>query len=112
MPTPASLVLPWLLLPATLLAQAGLSQANLEADCLRRLRVLMPPDVKVRQVGFSALGNSAAYYVVSAAFTGALTHGRSTAACTYRRDGEWVRDDAWAHRTAGELEARRPKQPR
>jgi hypothetical protein len=107
MTAPASFFLAWLLAPATLLAQSGLSQSKLEADCLQRLDMLVPRDAKVKAVAFSALGNYAAYYVVSADFTGALKNGRRSAACTYRRDGEWVRDDASAYRIATEAEARR-----
>lgn len=95
------------LLPSAVPAQQGASQARLEADCLQRLRPLMGPGVHWTTVGFSALGNYAAYYVVSYRFTADLDNGRRTAACTYRRDGQWVRDDAAAYSLARELDARR-----
>ncbi len=96
--------LPVLLAPASLWAQGGISQARLQDDCLQRLRALVPPDVKVRGADFAALGNYATYYVVTYRFTGDLAHGKRAAACTYRRDGQWVRDDAAAHKMARDLE--------
>lgn len=58
-------------------------------------------------VNFSALGNYAAYYVVTYRFTAGLANGQRTAACTYRRDGQWVRDDAASYKLARELDAKR-----
>lgn len=87
------------------MAQPGLSQARLEDDCLQRLRPLVPREVKVKGADFSALGNYATYYVVTYRFTGDLENGKRAATCTYRRDGQWVRDDAAAHKLARELEA-------
>ncbi len=89
------------LLPATAAAQSGPSQVQLEADCLQRLRPLMGPGVLWTSAGFSALGNYATYYVVTYRFTADLANGKRTATCTYRRDGQWVRDDAQAHRPQG-----------
>jgi hypothetical protein len=82
-----------------------LSQARLQDDCLQRLRPLIPREVKVKGVDFSALGSNAAYYVVSYRFTGDLENGRRSAACTYVREGRWVRDDAAAYQFLRELEA-------
>lgn len=95
------------LLPAVAPAQPGASQPGLEADCLQRLRPLMGPGIHWTTVSFSALGNYAAYYVVTYRFTTGLANGQRTAACTYRRDGHWVRDDAAAHRLARELDAQK-----
>ncbi len=97
-------------LPAATLAQSGLSQARVEADCLHRLALLVPQDLKVKAVSFSALGNYATYYVVTYRFTGDLRNGSNAATCTYRRDGEWVRDDAAAWKLARELEAGRGRE--
>jgi hypothetical protein len=88
------LFLPLLLMPAATMAQSGFSQARLEDDCLQRLGTIIPRDVKVTRVDFSALGTNAAYYVVSYGFAGDLATGKRAAACTYRRNGEWVKDDA------------------
>ena len=96
-----------LLAPVAFFAQTGMSQARLEDDCLQRLRPIVPREVKVKAVDFSALGNYAAYYVVTYRFTGDLENGSRTGACTYRRDGQWVRDDAAAYKFARELEPRR-----
>lgn len=93
--------------PLASLAQAGASQARLEDDCLQRLRAIVARDVKVSRVGFSALGNYATYYVVTYQFTGDLANGKRAAACTYRRDGQWVRDDAAAWQAARDLEPAR-----
>ncbi len=93
-----------LLLPVAALAQSGMSQARLEADCLQRLTPIVPRDVKSKAVDFSALGNYATYYVVSYRFTGDLKNGSRIAVCTYRRDGQWVRDDAASYRLVRELE--------
>jgi len=92
--------LPLVMLPVFALAQTGAAQARLEADCLRRLDPLVPPGVDRQGASFSALGNYAVYYVVSYKFSGELRNGSRAAACTYRRDGEWVRDDAHALRMA------------
>lgn len=96
--------LPLLLAAAPAMAQAGASQARLEDDCLQRLRPLVPREVKPKSADFSALGSNVAYYVVSWRFTGALENGSRAAACTYRRDGQWVRDDAAAWKLARDLE--------
>ena len=101
--------LPLLILPALAPAQTGMSQARLEDDCVQRLRPLVPQDVKSTGVDFSALGNYATYYVVRYRFTGDLKNGSRTATCTYRRDGQWVRDDAAAHKLARDLEPARPR---
>jgi len=93
------------LLPALAQAQSGASQPRLESDCLQRLRPLMGEGVHWTSASFTALGNYAAYYVVTYRFTAALTNGQRSAACTYRRDGQWVRDDAAAHKLARELDA-------
>jgi hypothetical protein len=101
----------WLLPPAvhaqSVIAQAaglpqttGLSQAQMEADCLRRLAPLMQADAEVKGVDFSALGQYASYYVVTWRFKADLRHGARSATCTYRREGQWVRDDAHAYRQA------------
>lgn len=79
-------------------AQASLSQAQMEADCLRRLAPLIPADAQARAVDFSALGAYASYYVVTYRFDVELRHGARSATCTYRREGQWVRDDAHAYR--------------
>src|SRR4051794_24413695 len=86
--------LPFLLSAAVLPAQAGPSQARLEDDCLQRLRPIVPREVKAQRVDFSALGTYAGYYVVTHGFDGELATGQRMAACTYRRDGQWVKDDA------------------
>lgn len=96
-----------LLPPAAPAQQAGLSQARLEDDCLRRLRAIIPRDAQVARVDFSALGNYAAYYVVSYRFTNDLATGRRHAGCTYRRSGEWVKDDAALDKLRRELDAPR-----
>ena len=83
--------------PAITLAQSGASQPRLESDCLQRLRPLMGSGVHWTSVSFSALGNYATYYVVTYRFTADLVNGKRAATCTYRRDGQWVRDDAAAH---------------
>ena len=101
--------LPLLLLPAIALAQSGMSQTRLEDDCQQRLRPLVPQDVKVKGVDFSALGNYATYYVVTVRFTGELKNANRAATCTYRRDGGWVRDDAAAYKLTRELEAARAR---
>jgi hypothetical protein len=93
--------------PLTGLAQPRLSQSRLEDDCLQRLKPLVPREVKVKGVDFSALGNYATYYVVTYRFDGDLDNGRRTATCTYRREGQWVRDDASAYQAARDLEPRR-----
>lgn len=103
------LLLPLLLAPATALAQSGMSQARMQSDCLVRLDVLIAPGVASRGASFSALGNYANYYVVTYRFTGDLRNGSRTATCTYRRDGQWVRDDAAAWKLARELDAARPR---
>ena len=92
-------------MPAMTLAQSGASQPRLESDCLQRLRPLMGGGVHWTTVNFSALGNYAAYYVVTYRFTDSLANGQRIAACTYRRDGQWVRDDAAAFKLARELDA-------
>lgn len=94
--------------PPVVQAQSGASQARLESDCLQRLRPLMGQGVHWTTVNFAALGNYAAYYVVTYRFTATLTNGQRNAACTYRRDGQWVRDDAAAYRLARDLAASRP----
>jgi hypothetical protein len=93
-----------LVLAAHAMAQTGPSQARLEDDCLQRLRPLVPRDVKAKRVDFSALGSNVAYYVVSYRFSANLENGARAAACTYRRDGQWVRDDAAAWKLARDLE--------
>ncbi len=96
-----------LLLAASAAApQAGPSQARLQEDCLERLRPLVPAGAQVQRVDFSALGNYASYYVVSYRFTADLPTRHRTASCTYRRDGQWVRDDAAAWKLARELAPR------
>ncbi len=95
------------LLPVVATAQSGASQPRLESDCLQRLRPLMGGGVHWTTVNFSALGNYAAYYVVSYRFTNSLANGQRSAACTYRREGQWVRDDAAAFKLARELDAGR-----
>ena len=97
-----------LLFPGLAFAQSGFSQKRLEDDCLQRLRPIVPCDVKVKATDFSALGSYATYYVVRHRFTGALLPGSATATCTYRRDGQWVRDDAAAWKLARDLEPSRP----
>lgn len=62
----------------------------------------------MKKVDFSALGSNAAYYVVSYRFSGDLENGTRSATCTYRRDGQWVKDDAAMFKLARELE-RRPR---
>jgi hypothetical protein len=99
--------LPLFLAVAHAVAQTGPSQARLEDDCLQRLRPLVPPEVKAMRVDFSALGSNVAYYVVSYRFNADLENGARTAACTYRRDGQWVRDDAAAWKLARDLEPRK-----
>ena len=99
------------LLPPVVQAQSGASQPRLESDCLQRLRPLMGQGVHWTTVNFSALGNYAAYYVVTYRFTAGLANGQRMAACTYRRDGQWVRDDAAAHRLARELDTQRAGSP-
>lgn len=94
------------LFPAIAIAQTGMSQAQLEADCLQRLRPLATHGAKARAVSFSALGNYATYYVVTHRFSDDLRNGSRAASCTYRRDGQWVRDDAAAFKMASELEPR------
>lgn len=96
------------LLPAVAPAQPGASQPRLEADCLQRLRPLMGQGIHWTTVSFSALGNYAAYYVVTYRFTASLANGQRHAACTYRRDGQWVRDDAAAYRLARDWAAGQP----
>ena len=103
----ASMCLPPLVLSAAATAQAGMSQARLEDDCLQRLKPIVPRDVKVSGVDFSALGAYATYFVVSYRFTGDLENGKRSAACTYRREGQWVRDDAASHKLVRELESSR-----
>ena len=98
-----------LLLPAVVPAQTGMSQSRLEDDCLQRLRPIVPQDVKAGGPGFSALGNYATYYVVAYKFTGDLMNGSRNATCTYRRDGQWVRDDAAAYKTARDLQPTRKR---
>lgn len=97
-----------ILLPPVAHAQSGASQPRLESDCLQRLRPLMGQGVHWTTVNFAALGNYAAYYVVTYRFTASPANGQRNAACTYRRDGQWVRDDAAAYRLARDLDARRP----
>lgn len=99
------------LLPAWVAAQPGMSQQRLEDDCLQRLRPLVPRDVQWKSAGFSALGSYATYYVVRHHFTGILLSGGATATCTYRREGQWVRDDAAAWKMARDLEPARAKAP-
>lgn len=99
------------LLPAWVAAQSGMSQRRLEDDCLQRLRPMVPPDVRWKRTDFSALGSYATYYVVRHHFSGVLLTGSATAACTYRRDGQWVRDDAAAWKLARDLEPSRAKAP-
>ncbi len=82
-----------------------MSQVRLEADCLRRLGPLVPGGVESKGSDFSALGNYATYYVVTYRFTGDLKNGSRTAVCTYRRDGQWVRDDAASYGIVRELDA-------
>jgi hypothetical protein len=98
---------PLLVTAAGSLAQGGLSQARLEDDCLQRLRPMVPREVKVQAVDFSALGSYAAYYVVSYRFAAELPNGKRAATCTYRRDGQWVRDDAAAFKAARDAEPSR-----
>lgn len=93
-----------LLTPVGGLAQSGMSQARLQDDCLQRLKPLIPREVEVKRVDFSALGNYATYYVVSYAFTRELENGSRTAACNYRRDGQWVKDDAAVFRVKQEMD--------
>jgi hypothetical protein len=82
--------------------------------CRRRSQMLHEVLLRNRRgfratgAGFSALGNYATYYLVSYRFTGDLRNGSRNATCTYRRDGQWVRDDAAAYKLRGELEAARP----
>ena len=95
--------LPLLLGPLAAAAQSGMSQARMEEDCLQRLRTIMPREVRVKGVDFGALGQYATYYVVTYRFTHDLENGRRAAACTYRRDGQWVRDDAAAFKLARDL---------
>ena len=107
-PSARALCLACVLTPAAGWAQpamspTGTSQARLESDCLQRLRPLMGQGVLWTSVSFSALGSYAAYYVVSYRFTDKLLNNRSSATCTYRRDGQWVRDDATSFRLAREL---------
>lgn len=91
-----------MLLPALALAQSGMSQSRMEDDCIARLGPIVQREVKSRGVAFTALGNYATYYVVSYRFTGELKNGSRSATCTYRRDGQWVRDDAAAYQTSRE----------
>ena len=102
-------IVPWLLylIAPAALAQSGVSQARLQDDCLQRLHAIIPREVKVARVDFSALGNYAAYYVVSYGFTSKLANGQRAAACTYRRNGEWVKDDAAVEKLKRELDAAR-----
>ena len=86
-----------------------MSQSRMEDDCLQRLRPIVPQDVKSDGADFSALGNYATYYVVRYRFNGELRNGNRIAACTYRRDGQWVRDDAAAYKLARDLEPARPR---
>lgn len=102
------LALSGILLPVEAIAQGALSQAQLEADCQRRLRRLAPPDVKTSAVSFSALGSQPAYYVVTWQYSGDLRNGQRRATCTYRRNGDWANDDAHAFELARELAQRRP----
>ncbi|MCG2591459.1 hypothetical protein LZ009_01525 [Ramlibacter sp. XY19] len=97
------------LAPTLGFAQLPLSQSRLQDDCLQRLRMLVPREVRVQGVDFSALGNYAQYYVVHYRFAGPLENGKRSAACTYRRDGQWVSDDAAAYRLARELEPARKR---
>jgi hypothetical protein len=89
------------------IAQGSLSQAQLQDDCLQRLKPMVPREVKPQDVSFSALGNYATYYVVTWRFAGALANGQRSAACTYRREGQWVRDDAAAYQALRDMEPRR-----
>ncbi len=98
-----------LLWPASGIGQSGGPQARLEDDCLQRLQPMVGREVKVRSVDFGALGNYATYYVVTYRFTGDLANGQRAATCTYRRDVQWVRDDAAAHKLARELEPSRQR---
>lgn len=100
-----------LLLPALAAAQQGMSQARMEDDCLQRLRPLVPREVKVAGTSFSALGNYANYYVVTHKFSGDLENGKRSAACTYLRSGQWVRDDGAAYKLARDLADARPRSP-
>jgi hypothetical protein len=93
--------------PLAALAQSQ-SQSRLQDDCLQRLKPLVPRDVKAQGVDFSALGNYATYYVVTWRFAGDLQNGRRSAACTYRREGQWVRDDAAAFQALRDMQPRRP----
>jgi hypothetical protein len=95
--------------PAIAQAQGGMSQSRMEDDCLQRLRPLVPRDVQVQAPRFGALGNQANYYVVTYRFSQALAHGQATAVCTYRRDGQWVSDDAAKFKLAQELDTARAK---
>ncbi len=104
----ACMALPGILLPGPALAQPALSQTQLEADCQRRLRLLVPPDVKAGAATFSALGSQPAYYVVTWQYSGELRNGQRRAACTYRRNGDWANDDAHAFALARELARRQP----
>ena len=99
--------LPLLLGAAVLPARAGPSQTRLEDDCMQRLRPIVPREVKARRVDFSALGTYAGYYVVTHGFDGELATGQRTAACTYRRDGQWVKDDAAVFKLKQELDSAR-----
>lgn len=101
-----------LMAPALGAAQSGVSQARLEDDCLQRLRPIVPRDTQVQKTDFAALGNYATYYVVTYRFSGQLRHGSATAGCTYRRSGEWVKDDAAVHKLRSELEASRDRAAR
>ena len=100
-------MLPLLLAAAGVAAQTGTSQTRLEDDCLQRLRPITPRVVKAQRVDFSALGTYSGYYVVTHAFDGELATGSRTAACTYRRDGQWVKDDAAVFKLKQELESAR-----
>jgi hypothetical protein len=96
-----------LLAPALVIAEAGLSQTRLQDDCLQRLKPMIPRDVQVRGVDFSALGNYATYYVVAYRFSAQLENGDRAARCTYTRQGQWVRDDAAAFKLARDLASSR-----
>ena len=80
-----------------------MSQAGMEDDCLRRLKSIAPRDAQVKAVGFSALGSNAAYWVVSYRFSHDLDNGKRQAVCTYRRNGDWVMDDAAAFKLSRDL---------
>ena len=81
-----------------------MSQTRMEDDCIQRLRPIVPREVKVQSQSFGALGTQANYYVVTYRFADKLANGQRAAVCTYRRDGQWVSDDAHSFKLARDLE--------